>query len=130
MTALRLTEAEARAVIDDELACEGWNTASTFTVRDGRRPGTGSLAWWHENTPVIETSETQRSVAYLRAYLRISGARLYAGGLFLARRRLWMDRSIVSRLERDGYLEFCGENAKEPYFVLTDRGTELVKGDK
>jgi hypothetical protein len=126
----RMTEAEARTAIAEELEREGWYTASTFTVRDGGRPGTDSLQWWHENTPDIETSETQRSVAYLRAYLRIGGASLYAGSLFLKRRRLWMDRSIISRLERDGYLEFAGQESREPYFILTSAGELLVSGNQ
>jgi len=122
----RMSETQARAAVAEELAREGWNTASTFTVRDGSRPSTSSLAWWHENTPENETSETQRSVAYLRAYIRIGGPRLYAGGLFLKRRRLWMDRSVISRLERDGYLVLADEGSREPYFELTPAGRMLV----
>ncbi|WP_375381516.1 hypothetical protein [uncultured Sphingomonas sp.] len=110
----------------EELARTGWETASTFTVGDGPRPSAGVLAWWQENTPDNETADTKRSVAYLRAYLRIGGPRLYAGGLFLDRRRLYMDRSVISRLERDGYLCFSGEDSKEHYFELTPAGAALV----
>jgi hypothetical protein len=46
---------------------------------------------------------------------------LHARGLFLARRRLWMDRSVISRLERDGMLAFV-DHAREPTFVLTEAG--------
>ena len=122
----RLRESEARRVITEELARTGWDTASTFTVREGRRPATEALAWWHANTPENEAAETSRSVAYLRAYLKIGGPKLYAGGLFLERRRLWMDRSIISRLERDGYLRFAGEGSSEPHFELTLAGGALV----
>lgn len=122
----RLKELEARTVVAEELERAGWDTASTFTVGDGARRGTAVLSWWHENTPANETSETQRSIAYLRAYLRIGGEKLYAGGLFLERRRLWMDRSVMSRLERDGYIAFEGEGTREPYFVLTKKGRQLI----
>jgi hypothetical protein len=127
-TLKRLKTYEARAIIAEELQHSGWETASSFTVEDGRRPGTEDLSWWHENTPRDETSETPRSTAYLRAYVKIGGPRLFAGGLFLDRRRLWMDRSIISRLERDGYLAFHGEGTREPFFALTERGEQLVSG--
>lgn len=122
----RMRQEAARKVVSEELARVGWDTASTFTVGDGARPLTQTLAWWHENTPEAESADTKRSVAYLRAYLRVGGGRLYAGGIFLDRRRLWMDRSIISRLERDGYLRFVGEGTKEPYFELTPAGEALV----
>lgn len=122
----RIKQTEARKIIAEELERAGWETASTFTLGDGARPATDTLAWWHESTPSNETSETQRSVAYLRAYLRIGGEKLYAGGIFLDRRRLWMDRSVISRLERDGYLQFEGEGRREPYFTVTPKGGQLI----
>lgn len=122
----RMKQTAAREIITEELQRAGWETASTFTVGDGARPGTENLTWWHENTPENETSETERSIAYLRAYLRIGGPKLYAGGLFLDRRRLWMDRSVISRLERDGYLAFEGEGDREPYFSITSLGKNLI----
>ena len=122
----RLKVHQAREIISEELQRSGWETASTFTIEDGRRPGTEDLSWWHESTPADETSETPRSIAYLRAYLRIGGPRLHAGGLFLDRRRLWMDRSIISRFELDGYLAFHGEGTREPFFTLTERGEQLI----
>lgn len=122
----RVTEAKARQIIADELERAGWQTASTFTVMDGIRPGSESLSWWHQNTPAAETAVTPRSIAYLRAYRRIAGGQpLYAGGLLLSRRRLWMDRSIISRLERDGYLRFV--EGKNPHFELTSSGEELAQ---
>ena len=122
ITTRRLRENEARAVLLEELDRAGWQSDSAFTVRDGRRPDTEMLAWWHANTPANERSDTARNLAYLRAYQRIArGGQLHAGGLFLDRRRLWMDRSVISRLERDGYLRF-EEDAREPWFALTEQG--------
>lgn len=123
----RTRAVEARRIISEELAKAGWDTASTFTVEDGARPGAENLDWWHENTPANESSETLRNLAYLRAYLKIAGeAPLYACGLLLDRRRLWMDRSIMSRLERDGYLTFEGKGKREPWFALTESGRAFV----
>jgi hypothetical protein len=99
---------------------------STFTVESGKRPSSGHLSWWHENTPANGAAETARNLAYMRAYLRISGdGRLFAGGLFLEKKRLWMDRSVVSRLERDGYLTFHAVGS-EPYFDLTEKGQAAI----
>jgi hypothetical protein len=118
----RLSAIRAKSILAEELAKVGWEATSAFTVQQGARPETADLDWWHENTPANESSDTKRNLAYLRAYMRIGGDRLYAGGLFLARKRLWMDRSVVSRLERDGYLRFCGAEKSEPWFELTDQG--------
>ena len=51
---------------------------------------------------------------------------MYAGGLFLARKRLWMDRSVMSRLERDGYVSFEGSEKSEPWFELTTKGRKWI----
>ncbi len=39
-----------------------------------------------------------------------------------------MDRSVISRLERDGYLKFIEkpDGEFEPVFELTDKGRELI----
>jgi hypothetical protein len=55
--------------------------------------------------------------------------RLRAAGLFLERRRLWMDRSVISRLDRDGYLRFV-EDAREPWFELTEQGRRYIETGK
>lgn len=53
---------------------------------------------------------------------------LYAGGLLLDKKRLWLDRSVMSRCERDGYLDF--EPGRHPAFRLTDKGREwLASGE-
>jgi hypothetical protein len=129
----RYRATEARQIIEDELESEGWDTASTFTVEEGgARPGSAELDWWHDKTPDNETSETPRSKAYLRAYLRLSqypDNRLLAGGIPLERGRLWMDKSIISRLERDGYISFVDTDGSEPYFLLTPEGSVLVEAN-
>lgn len=120
----RYTEREAREILREELKRVGYDTISAFTIQEGARPGANELAWWHANTPDNESADTERSLGYLRAYERISGGRMFAGGLFLERKRLWMDRSVMSRLERDGFVSFEGEGAREPWFALTARGCD------
>lgn len=117
----RLKEHAARAVLQEELARAGYDVISSFQIGEGARPGSENIHWWHENKPANERSETRRSQGYLTAYLRIAGDMpLYAGGLLLDRKRLWLDRSVMSRCERDGYVEF--EPGRNPVFRLTDRG--------
>ncbi|MBC7985083.1 MAG: hypothetical protein H7X93_00195 [Sphingomonadaceae bacterium] len=125
----RVRETRANAILNEELDRVDWAERSAFTVRDGERGEAGSLEWWHQNTPDNERSETTRSLGYLRAYLRIAGEdAIYATGIRLHRRVLWMDRSVMSRLERDGYLQFDG-STKVPRFLLTDKGRAWVQQD-
>jgi hypothetical protein len=129
VAARRLRNTEARAILTEELAKVGWPSESAFTLKDERRPGAENEDWWHENTPDNERSETKRNLAYLRAYQRIAGDMpLYATGLLLERSRLWMDRSVMSRLTRDGYLRF-DHVGKEAAFVVTDLGAAFIAGD-
>jgi hypothetical protein len=125
-----LKKGEALKVLKAELEAENWDTTSAFTVRDEPREEGRQLAWWHANTPANESSETARNRAYLKAYLKISGRdRLQARGIRLDRGRLWMDRSVISRLERDGYLRFIEkpDDEHEPVFELTVAGRSLIE---
>ena len=120
-----LKRAEAKRILDEETKRLGCSFAGS-DVKDGPRPGANDLAWWHEHTPAAERSETRYNLAHLRAYVRIAGSdRLTAGGLPLDRQRLWMDRSVISRLERDGYLAF--EPGLYAAFVLTERGRDWLE---
>ncbi len=127
MTIRRLRTTEARAILAQELAAVGWQAEPTFTFEDDPRHEATSERWWHANTPPNESSETKRNIAYLRAYIRIAvGMPLYATGILLDRKRLWMDRSVISRLTRDGYLRF-EHKGKDPVFTLTEAGIALVE---
>ena len=125
----RVTPVRAREILQEELDRVGWDAASAFTIMDGARTETADLAWWHQNTPPNESSDTQRNQAYIRAYERIAnGQPLWAGGINLTRRTLWMDRSVVSRLERDGYLLFI-DKGSSPYFEVTEKGRVWIDGE-
>ena len=125
-----MRKGEALRTLKAELEAENWDNTSAFTVRDEAREEARKLAWWHENTPENESSNTPRNRAYLKAYLKISGRdRLQARGIRLNKGRLWMDRSVISRLERDGFLKFLEkpDGEFEPVFELTDAGRELIE---
>jgi DNA-binding PadR family transcriptional regulator len=38
-----------------------------------------------------------------------------------------MDRSVVRRLERDGYVEF--HEGRDPYFAISTKGEQLIAQD-
>lgn len=127
----RTRAVEARQIIAEELERAGWETEPTFTVEAGARPGADSIDWWRDAKSIDEQPDTLRNLAYLRAYVRIAGEMpIYACGLMLDRGRLWMDRSIMSRLESKGYLAFEGAGKNEPWFVLTEKGQAFVRGEE
>ena len=120
---------EALAILDEELGRVGLPAETAFTIEKQKRPGSQRLTWWHEGsgTDAAESTDALRDLAYLRTYLRITGGRpLPAGGLRLHKDRIWMDRGIVSRLERDGILALEPTGHFEPSFVLTDKGQQWI----
>jgi hypothetical protein len=120
-------KSEALAMLDEELARAGSPMKSAFTVEKQKCPGSQKLAWWHKDMPEGESSDPLRNLAYLRAYVRITGGRpLPAGGLRLRKDRVWLDRTVISRLERDGMLGFEAEGHFEPVFVVTDKGFKWI----
>ena len=124
-----MRKGEALRILKRELEAEDWDNTSAFTVRDVACEDGAELGWWSENTPQNESSNTPRNRAYLRAYLQISGRdRLQARGIRLHKGRLWMDRSVISRLERDKYLVFLKnpDGEFEPVFELTEKGRKLI----
>ena len=125
----RMKKTAARAILDRHVKHVGLTVISAFQVERTARPDAGDLSWWHQNTPANETSDTVRNRAYLSAYLEIAGReQLTARGLQLDGGRLYMDRSVISRLERDGFLAFvqAREGFFEPFFELTEKGREWL----
>lgn len=110
-------------MLDEEFARVGVLTPPAFTIEKQKRPGSQKLAWWHADTPEQDSADMARRLAYLRTYVRITGGRpLPAGGLRLHKDRVWLDKAIVSGLERDGLLAFEPTGHFEPSFVVTEKG--------
>lgn len=96
-----------------------------FEVKEGGRIDARELQWWLKDFEDKESSTTDRNLAYLRFYRRVAGGpKLLAEGLLLDRRRVWMDRSVIRRLVRDGYVSFV--DGKDPFFQITTAGEELI----
>ncbi|MCW1430987.1 hypothetical protein [Novosphingobium sp. JCM 18896] len=118
---------EALAMLDEEFARVDLPTPAGLHIEKQKRPGSQKLAWWHGDPDAIDAVETLASLAWLRTWLRITGGRaLPAGGLRLHKDRVWLDRAIIGRLERDGILAFEPTGHFEPSFVLTDQGREWL----
>jgi hypothetical protein len=114
---------EALAILDEEFARVDLPTPPAFTTEKQKLPGSQKLAWWHADAAEADSGDTLRRLAYLRTYFRITGGRpLPAGGLKLHKDRVWMDKAIVSGLERDGILAFEPTGHFEPSFVVTEKG--------
>jgi hypothetical protein len=112
----------ALAIFDEEFARVDMPTPPAFPTEKQKRPGSQRLSWWHEGA-VEGEGIGLIGLAYLRAYDRITGGRpLPAGGLRLRKDRVWMDRTIIGRLERDGLLAFEPRGHFEPSFVVTEKG--------
>jgi hypothetical protein len=118
---------EALAILDEEFDRVGLVTPPAFTIEKQKLPGSQKLAWWHDKVSEAEGDDRLRGLAYLRTYVRITGGRpLPAGGLKLHKDRVWMDRAVISMLERDGFLAFEPTGHFEPSFVVTEKGRHWI----
>jgi hypothetical protein len=118
---------EALAFLAEELARVGLPAEPAFRIEKQKQPGSQRLSWWHDKTPDLPSTQMPRSLATLRTYVRITGGRpLPAGGLRLHKDRVWMDKAIISRLERDGILAFEPTGHFEPSFVVTEKGQHWI----
>ena len=114
---------EALAILDEEFARVDLPTPPAFTIEKQKLPGSQKLAWWQAEAPELVGENALRSLAYLRTYVRITGGRpLPAGGLRLHKDRVWMDKTVIAGLERDGILAFEPTGHFEPSFVVTEKG--------
>ena len=123
-----LRKSEALAIFVEELERAGCGAQAVFTIEKQKRPGSQKLAWWHQDAPEDAAPDLPLNLACLRTYVRITGGRpLPAGGLRLHKDRVWLDRSVISQLERDGFLGFAAEGHFEPAFVVTAKGHHWIE---
>ena len=118
---------EALAIVAEELKRVGSPAPLPFQIEKQKRPGSGRLTWWQDGAPDLGTAAAALARAYLHAYFRITGGRpLPAGGLKLHKDRVWLDRGVMSWLEREGFVGFEPTGHFEPSFVLTDKGRDWI----
>ena len=118
---------EALAILDEELVRLGCAGPAAFTIEKQKLPGSQKLTWWHNQAPEDESADALRNLAYLRAYVRITGGRpLPAGGLRLRKDRVWLERAVIAWLERGGFIGFAAEGHFEPAFVVSEKGQHWI----
>lgn len=122
----RLTGREAQQALREEVAKFSSRIDFMMDIKQGARAEAADLAWWQRDGADTESATTDRNVAFLRAYRRIAaGPKLWARGLPLADRgSVYMDRSVMRRLERDAFVRFV--DGRDPYFEVTEAGAALA----
>jgi hypothetical protein len=121
---MRVTGREAQAILREEIAKFDSRIDFMMDIKRGPRLEANEIKWWGKDFEDIESATTDRNVAFLRAYKRIGGDRLYAQGLPLADKgSVHMDRSVMRRLERDGYVVV---EAKAAFFLISASGLALI----
>lgn len=99
--------------------------SSSRPTQASRNEAANDRSYWAGVSEAM-TSDTERTKAYLTAYIKIAGdAPIYATGLLLDRGHMPLDKSVMHRLVRDGYAEF-DDNAKPPRFIITPSGKEWL----
>ena len=123
----RVTGKDAQAILLEEIGKFSSRIDPIMDIqKSGPRAEARQLEWWLKDFDDTESATTDRNKAYLRAYRRIAGhERLYAQGLPLADRgSIYMDRSVMRRLYRDGFVTFHA--ARDPHFLITESGDEMI----
>jgi hypothetical protein len=117
---------EAKAVLNrhtDGLTDKS-SSSSTPTTAPAN-PALNEQSYW---AGVSENmANTQRSKAYLRAYLEIAGDMpIFGTGIRLDKGRMPLDKSVMHRLEREELVEF-GKVGGELIFILTPKGQKWIE---
>ncbi|MEN3973207.1 hypothetical protein WJS89_11055 [Sphingomicrobium sp. XHP0235] len=121
----RASEIEYKSRLDAELRGVGLHTASTYGVQVGFNENGNTEAWWLHNLKPNEAADTGRSKAYLRTYRWLaSDSKIWAVGLPLRKKRVWLDRSVMKRLLDQNFVEFV--EGKPSYFVITPKGEDWI----
>lgn len=123
---MRVSGREAQDILREEIAKFSSRIDFMMDIKSGPRTEARQLDWWRKDAVDRESATTDRNVAFLRAYRRIAGGGpLWAEGLPLADKgRVYMDRSVMRRLERDDYVVWV--EGKDPAFRLTETGEALI----
>lgn len=79
------------------------------------------LAWWYES-PAAHSPDTPRTLAYLAAYLELSGPHIPMRGIhFCLSGYLHLDRAVMRALHAGGYV-----TDKRRWFILAEAGRDAV----
>jgi hypothetical protein len=116
---------EARKILNDYCIRIVGEPASTnkSAAKDRRMEG-ARRAFWLENQGTVPAYNSNRTVAYLLAYLEIGEARMFGTGIPIEGRFIHPDRAVMKSLLLEELLQI--DEAKSGKFSLTDSGKDFV----
>jgi hypothetical protein len=117
-----MTFEEARAILDRHCRQFDHKDASTNkAVQERPNSAAADRAWWFANTGTTPDWRNARTVAYLSAYVAITGPRISMQGIRLEDGYMWPDRAVMRALLESDCLAVEGED-----FCLTLLGEALL----
>lgn len=121
------TFAEARSVLND--FCQRMDKKPASTNRASKKkpnPDGNVEAWWLAHKGTTPSFDSDRSRAYLSAYVEIAGPHFYGSGIPLENGFLYPDRGVMKAMLQAGCVTI-GAN-KQGLFELTSKGRKLTSG--
>ncbi|MCK1607251.1 HNH endonuclease [Bradyrhizobium sp. 166] len=127
MTFEMKTFAEARSILDEFCLRIDKKPASTNkTLKKKPNQDGNSEAWWLAQKDATPAFDSNRSIAYLTAYVQIAGSRFYGSGIPLEDGFMYPDRGVMKAMLHAGCVTI-GIN-KQGLFKLTPKGRKLISG--
>ncbi|MET3364247.1 HNH endonuclease [Bradyrhizobium ottawaense] len=119
--------AEARSILDDLCHRLDKKPASTNkTLKKKPHLDGNSEAWWLAHKGATPAFDSNRSIAYLAAYVEIAGPHFYGSGIPLEDGLMYPDRGVMKSMLHGGCVTI-GKN-KPGLFELTPKGRKLISG--
>ncbi|MGY4318987.1 HNH endonuclease [Bradyrhizobium sp. JR3.5] len=121
------TFAEARSILDELCHRIDKKPASTNkTLKKKPNLDGNSEAWWLAHEGTTPAFDSNRSIAYLTAYVEIAGPHFYGSGIPLEDGFMYPDRGVMKAILHAGCVTI-GIN-EQGLFELTPKGRKLISG--
>jgi hypothetical protein len=117
---------EARKILNEFcLSMDGKSASTNKTLTDKPNPAGNDKGWWleHGHAPAFNSN---RSRAYLRAYVAIAGPNFYGSGIPLEHGFMRPDRGVMKGLLQADCVTIG--TTKPGIFELTPKGRKLISG--
>lgn len=121
------TFSEARSILDD--FCQRMDKKPASTNKAAKKkpnPAGNSETWWLAHNGATPAFDSDRSKAYLSAYVEIAGPYFLGSGIPLEDGFLWPDRGVMKAMLKAGCVKLGA--SKQGLFELTPKGRKLVGG--
>ncbi|MGY3547096.1 hypothetical protein [Bradyrhizobium sp. USDA 4469] len=119
------TFAEARSILNDLCHRIDKKPASTNeTLKKKPNLDGNSEAWWLAHKGTTPAFDSNRSIAYLTAYVEIAGPSFYGSGISLEDGYMYPDRGVMKGMLQAGCVTF--RKNTQGLFELTPKGRKLI----